>query len=108
MYCRTCRRPPKVIIYSNFQTAFKRIKLFLDTKEIRYASLVDSGMSMKKRAEAMENFKENDEVPVFLLVSFNCCMKRIISIQCSSIGMYYGVCAHVLCCAEQVPRSNRN
>jgi hypothetical protein len=37
-------------------------------KEIRFASLVDASMSMKKRADAMEDFRENPEVPVFLLV----------------------------------------
>lgn len=63
-----CRRPPKIIIYSNFQTAFTRIVDYLNMKEIPFASLVKSSMSMKKRAEAMEAFKENPDIPVFLLV----------------------------------------
>ena len=63
-----CRRPPKIIIYSNFQQSFGRIEAFLNMKEIPYASLVKSSMSLKQRAEAMEAFKENPDIPVFLLV----------------------------------------
>lgn len=57
-----------MIIYSNFEGAFARIKDYLEMKEIRFSSLVKSSMSMKKRAEAMEDFRENADVPVFLLV----------------------------------------
>jgi SNF2 family DNA or RNA helicase len=43
------------------------------------------GMSMRRRAEALEDFKTNDDVPVFLLNK-----------QCGAVGLNLTVATHVL------------
>ena len=56
----------KAIVYSQFTSFLNLVAMMLEQQGILYARL-DGTMSQQKRAEAINNFKTNPKVPLFLI-----------------------------------------